>query len=119
MIVTLASIAAYSGSSGRAASASSKGAILGVMASLAQELAPSIRILALCPGWVDAGFTDQARAATSDPETLTKVASSQHVLSRMATADEVAAVAVFAASNGASFITGSPIRVDGVYMVRR
>jgi NAD(P)-dependent dehydrogenase (short-subunit alcohol dehydrogenase family) len=63
-IVNLSSVSALVGSDIGSAYHTSKGAVLSLTYSLAQELAPAnIRVNAICPGWVDAGFTHQAAKA--------------------------------------------------------
>ena len=119
-IVNLSSVSAFSGSDNSCAYHASKGAVLSLTYSLAQELAPShIRVNALCPAWVDAGFTHQAMTEASNPERLKAIANKAHLLGRMATSQEVAQAALFLASSTASFITGTPLFVDGGFMVKR
>ena len=119
-IVNLSSVSAFSGSDNSCAYHASKGAVLSLTYSLAQELAPShIRVNALCPGWVDAGFTHQAMTEASNPERLRTAAKQFHLLGRMATPQEVSQAALFLASPAASFITGTPLFVDGGFMVKR
>jgi NAD(P)-dependent dehydrogenase (short-subunit alcohol dehydrogenase family) len=75
--------------------------------------------MAICPGWVDAGFTHQALKIAPDPKVLFEAAKNAHVLGRMATPEEVANAAVFLASAEASFMTGSALFVDGGFMIKR
>ena len=87
---------------------------------IAQELGPfAIRVNALCPGWVDAGFTHQAMRQASDPSVLEAQARNAHVLGRMAAPEAVAKAAVFLASSASSFVTGTALFVDGGFMVKR
>lgn len=119
-IINLSSVSAFVGSDIGSAYHTSKGAVLSLTHSLAQELAPAnIRVNAICPGWVDAGFTHQAASSAANREALLTGAARNHVLGRMATAEEVADAAVFLASSKASFITGSPLFVDGGFMIKR
>jgi NAD(P)-dependent dehydrogenase (short-subunit alcohol dehydrogenase family) len=119
-IVNLSSVSAFVGSDIGSAYHTSKGAVLSLTYSLAQELAPAnIRVNAICPGWVDAGFTHQAANSSVDRQALLSGAAYHHALGRMATAEEVAHAAVFLASTRASFVTGSPLFVDGGFMIKR
>ncbi len=119
-IVNLSSVSALVGSDIGSAYHTSKGAVLSLTYSLAQELAhANIRVNAICPGWVDAGFTHQAASSSANREALLAGAARNHALGRMATADEVADAAVFLASGRASFITGSSLFVDGGFMIKR
>jgi 2-keto-3-deoxy-L-fuconate dehydrogenase len=52
-------------------------------------------------------------AATPDPEATRKMMAGRHPMQRMASADEMAAAALFLASDRATFITGVALCVDG------
>lgn len=120
-IVNLSSVSAYAGSDGSWAYTTTKGALSSLTFGVAQELgARGIRVNAICPGWVDGGFTDQARASSLDPSSLDDAARNAHVLGRMAQPDEVAEAALFLASpRRASFVTGTELFVDGGFMIKR
>lgn len=119
-IVNLSSVSAYVGSDGSFAYTTSKGAVSSLTFGIAQELAPfGIRVNALCPGWVDAGFTHQALNQAADPSVLHEAARNAHVLGRMATPEEIAQGALFLASPRASFVTGTELFVDGGFMIKR
>jgi NAD(P)-dependent dehydrogenase (short-subunit alcohol dehydrogenase family) len=119
-IINLSSVSAFIGSNDGFAYTVTKGAVLSFTFGIAQELAPfGIRVNALCPGWVDGGFTHQAMQTHPDPDQLRAQANSLHALGRMARPDEVAQAALFLASGAASFVTGTPLFVDGGYMIKR
>lgn len=119
-IINLSSVSAFVGSDGSFAYTASKGAVLSLTYGIAQELGPfKIRVNAICPGWVDAGFTHQAMKQAADPSALEAQARNAHVLGRMAAPGEVADAAVFLASSTASFVTGTALNVDGGFMIKR
>lgn len=120
-IVHLSSVSAYAGSDGSWAYTLTKGAVSSMTFGTAQELAPrEIRVNAVCPGWVDAGFTHQALRTAPDPGVLHRAARDAHVLGRMARPEEVAEAFLFLGSRErASFITGTELFVDGGFMIKR
>ncbi len=84
-----------------------KAALIHLTRSLAKELAPGVRVNAICPGLVK---TDMAKALWQDNEE----AIAQHVpLRRLGEPDDIADAALFLASDMSSWITGTTIVVDG------
>lgn len=119
-IVNLSSVSALIGSDGSFAYTTTKGAVLSMAYALAQELAPhQIRVNAICPGWVDAGFTHQFLQKIENPDAIRQMAGGLHVLGRMAQPEEVAQGVLFLVSPAASFITGTALYVDGGFMIKR
>jgi NAD(P)-dependent dehydrogenase (short-subunit alcohol dehydrogenase family) len=119
-IVNFGSIAGFGGGVDTCAYAASKGAVVSFTYAIAQDLAPrGIRVNAICPGWIDAGFTKQVLQRASDPAAVMAAAAATHLLGRMGTAQEVAKVVAFLVSEDASFITGTAFFVDGGFMVKR
>jgi NAD(P)-dependent dehydrogenase (short-subunit alcohol dehydrogenase family) len=119
-IVNMCSVSAFVGSTGGSPYHTTKGAVLSMTRSLAQELSPHhIRINAVCPGWVDTPFTDAYINAQPDADVLRAYANGLHALNRMARPDEVAEAVCWLLSERASFTTGSELFVDGGYMIKR
>ena len=80
-IVNLSSVSAFIGSEEGFAYTVTKGAVLSFTYGIAQELAPfNIRVNALCPGWVDAGFTHHAMRTHPNPDALRVQAAGLHAL---------------------------------------
>lgn len=119
-IVNLSSVSAFIGSADGAAYSSTKGAVLSLTYGTAGELAPfSVRVNAVCPGWVDGGFTHQAMADAEDPQALATLATRLHPLGRMASPEDVSHAVAWLMSPMSSFVTGSSLFVDGGFMVQR
>ena len=100
-----------------AAYAASKGGVHALMRALALEAAPhGVRVNAIIPGTIDTPMVQREIQAAASPAEQVKKFAASHPLGRLGRPEEVAAVALFLASNAASFITGSAISVDGGLM---
>ena len=111
-IILTASSAVFIGASGRPTHAYSatKGALVALARSMAVTYGPeNIRVNALAPGFVRTRLTDDN---ASRPESLQQ-AIAGIPLRRYAMPDELAACALFLASDDASFVTGSVLVADG------
>lgn len=101
------------GMPGMGAYAASKAGLVGLVQSLASEHASEgIRVNALLPGG-----TVTPAGGEGNPDVLTFI-SDLHPMKRMASADEIAEAAAFLLSDRSSFMTGSPMIVDGGMSVR-
>ena len=80
---------------------------------MAKELAPDIRVNALCPGMIDTDFHN----IFTKPE-VRKMVAGNTPLKREGTSEEVADLAVFLASPAATYITGAVLNVDGGWLAR-
>jgi NAD(P)-dependent dehydrogenase (short-subunit alcohol dehydrogenase family) len=109
-IINVSSVVALGGAPLMSHYAAAKAAVVSLTQSLALECASSgIRVNALLPGWIKTDLTEFLRG---DEQTEKSVL--QRVpMQRWGTAQEIAAVAVFLASDAASFITGQAIVADG------
>ena len=108
-IVGLASQAGRDGGGpGAIAYGASKGAVMTMTRGLAKELGPDIRVNAVCPGMIDTGFHD----TFSKPEVRRHVASITP-LKREGTSQDVAHLVAYLASDGAAFVTGANIDING------
>jgi len=84
-----------------------KGGILAFSRSLARSLAPDIRVNVLGPGWIETSF-----GATA-PESFREAVARRIPLGRWGTPEEVAGVALYLASDAASYLTGQMIMING------
>jgi 3-oxoacyl-[acyl-carrier protein] reductase len=107
-MVFISSVVGLSGGAGQANYAASKAGLVGLARSIARELGSrNITANVIAPGFVD---TDMTRAL---PQERRDEIVQQVPLGRYARPDEVAAAVSFLASDGAAYITGAVIPVDG------
>lgn len=118
-IVNIASVAAFNASAGSASYASGKAGVVALTRSIANEYGRyGIRANSLCPGWVrtpmsEAEMAEVAAATGSTVEEAFEALKARIALRRIASADEMAAAALFLASDDASFVTGIALVADG------
>jgi NAD(P)-dependent dehydrogenase (short-subunit alcohol dehydrogenase family) len=96
---------------GSTAYVASKGGVIAMTKALAMELAPTVRVNAVCPGAVDTPMTQsflRNSAGAVDP-----AIANRYALRRAAEPDELAAAILFLTSGEASFVTGIALPVDG------
>jgi 3-oxoacyl-[acyl-carrier protein] reductase len=107
-VITVSSVGAYLGAPGQSNYAASKAGLIGLTRSIAREYGPrGITANVVAPGPID---TDMLG---SMPEDKRAALSGQVPVGRIGTVAEVAAAVTFLASEGASFITGAVVPVDG------
>lgn len=107
-IINISSIVGLNGNVAQANYAAAKAGIIGLTKSTAKELAArGVTCNAIAPGFIHSDMTDAM------PEKARDAISSQIPMKRVGQPQDVAALAVFLAGPGASYITGEVIRVDG------
>lgn len=113
-IVNMSSVQSLTGFSGWAAYAAAKGGINALTQQTAIDLAPlGIRVNAVAPGTIMTPLNEEIFRNAPDPEALVRTWNNAHPIGRFGEASEVANAVTFLASEEASFITGSILRVDG------
>ena len=94
----------------------SKAALVMLSRSIAADhAAEGIRALSVCPGTTRTPLVDAAIAAAPDGAAHERRLAESRPLRRLGTPEEIAAAIVFAAGEGAGFMTGTEIVVDGGY----
>lgn len=112
-IILIASQLGSVGAPERAAYCATKGALIQLAKAMAAELAPQkVRVNTLSPGAIETRrlefrYGDMARARAA--------IASKHLVDRLGQPEEIAAAALFLASDASSFMTGADLLVDGGY----
>ncbi len=107
-IINISSVSGLSGNPGQGNYAAAKAGIIGLTKSVAQEVGSrGITVNSVAPGFIRTEMTE----ALGD--TVTDAAVQQTALRRLGMPEEVASVVGYLASDGASYITGQTIVVDG------
>jgi 3-oxoacyl-[acyl-carrier protein] reductase len=111
-IINISSIVGQSGNAGQVAYSASKAGLLGMTMTLARELASrAITVNAVAPGFIKTDMT------STIPEHLMQAAQATIPLGELGNAEDVAPAVAFLASDGARYITGQCIAVNGgLYM---
>lgn len=113
-IVNIASIAALLAYPNAAVYSAAKGAILAFSRQLSLELAPEIRVNAICPGRVHTPLTEVLyEQRWGSYQRGVEMSAKHNLQKRLAEPEEIAGVVCFLLSDDASFMTGSVVVVDG------
>ena len=113
-IINMASIGGVVAVRDRLAYCTSKFAVVGLTKSVALDYAlEGIRCNCICPGRVETPFVKARLAEYPDPKKAYADMASTQALGRMAKPEEIAAAALYLASDDSSFITGSDFIIDG------
>ncbi len=113
-IINLASIGGVMGLRDRAAYCTTKFAVVGLTKSMALDhAAQQVRVNCICPARVETPFVAARIQEYPDPAEAYRQMSATQPIGRMARPEEVAAAALYLASDDAAFITGSALIIDG------
>ncbi|ORE92963.1 short chain dehydrogenase/reductase family oxidoreductase [Stappia sp. 22II-S9-Z10] len=114
-IVNIASAASsIIGVPNRCVYGASKAGIIGLTKSVAVDyVTKGIRVNAICPGTVDSPSLHERLRATGDYEGAMKSFIARQPMGRIAQAEEIAAMAVYLASDESAFVTGQAMVIDG------
>lgn len=118
-IILISSTAGQNGYPNRAPYAAAKWGVIGLMKTLAMELGPSgIRANAICPGAVEGPRMDgvlerEAKAKGMTRDAVYQGYASGTSMGSFVSAEDIANMAVFLASDGAKLVSGQTIAVDG------
>ena len=120
-IINIASARGQRPSSSQIAYSASKAAVLSLTQSVALhcgERGLAIRCNAICPGVVETPLLSRHIAELGEEDRARERLGAMHLLGRIGRADEIAAAAVFLASDESSFVTGASLSVDGGFGLR-
>jgi len=113
-IINLASIGGIVAVRDRLAYCTTKFAVVGFTKSLALDHATQgIRANCICPGRVETPFVSARLKEYPDPEKAYREMASTQAIGRMARPEEIAAAALYLASDESAFVTGSEFIIDG------
>ena len=107
-VINMSSVVGLSGNPGQANYAAAKAGLVGLTKAVAREVASrNVTVNALAPGYITTAMVDELTEETQD-----KILSTIP-MGRFGTPEDVAEAVVFLASDGASYITGQVLTIDG------
>lgn len=114
-IINMSSVASsIKGVPNRFAYCASKAAVIGMTKSIAADYVDKgIRCNAICPGTVDSPSLHERLRATGDYDKAMATFVERQPMGRIGTAEEIAAMALYLASDDSTFITGQTMAIDG------
>ena len=112
-IINIGSIAALTADHGLGLYNASKAFVEGLTRSIAVDHGPQIRCNAISPGWIMTAIADTAFALANDPQAAKNDALARHPVGRFGRPEDIASLAVWLASDEASFATGQCYTLDG------
>jgi 2-keto-3-deoxy-L-fuconate dehydrogenase len=114
VIINMASVAGVIGIPDRLAYCATKFAVVGLTKSMALDhAAAGVRINCICPARVETPWVAARLREYPDPERARREMSATQAVGRMGRPEEIAAAALYLASDEAVFVTGSALMIDG------
>jgi NAD(P)-dependent dehydrogenase (short-subunit alcohol dehydrogenase family) len=116
-IINMASVLGINGARNRASYAPSKGAVVLLTKCMAIDHGREhIRVNAICPSFVETDLTAAVLRNSPDPEKVRTDRIALHPIGRLGQPEDIAALAVYLASDESSWVTGATFPVDGGYL---
>ena len=114
-VVNLGSVAGLIGIRKRFAYCATKGAVVAMTRQLAVDYPTQIRVNCICPGTVDTPFVEDflERFHKDEKEKVRSELNQRQPIGRLGRPDEIAAMALYLASDEAGFVNGSVLTIDG------
>ena len=113
-IISVGSVEGISANPGHAAYSATKAGIHGMTRALAVDLgADGIRCTAIAPGWIDSDLSEAYLESHPDPAAARAALMAMHPVGRTGRPADVGDLAVFLAGDGAGFLSGETIVLDG------
>jgi NAD(P)-dependent dehydrogenase (short-subunit alcohol dehydrogenase family) len=117
VIINMASVLGINGMRNRASYAPSKGAVVLLTKCMAVDHGhENIRVNAICPSFIETDLTATVIQSAADPEAVRRQRIAVHPIGRLGRPEDVAGLAVYLASDAASWVTGGVYPVDGGYL---
>ncbi|WP_297335852.1 SDR family oxidoreductase [Algoriphagus sp.] len=117
-VIINSSIAAFKSFPNHPAYCASKAGLVALAKQAAVDYAPQVRINCICPGPVDTPFIHASAVAFPDPAKAVENAGKNTLIQRLGEPEDIAKLALFLASEDASWITGAAYILDGGIMAK-
>jgi 2-keto-3-deoxy-L-fuconate dehydrogenase len=118
-IINMSSVASsIKGAPNRFVYGTTKAAVIGMTKSIAADfVSQNIRCNAICPGTIETPSLEERIAAQGDVEKVRAAFVARQPMGRLGTAEEIAAAALYLASDESAFLTGQMLVIDGGWSI--